>query len=71
MTKIIVKTLLTGTSPVIEIFEIRVEDEKSEWRETFGTKELLVAFVKGVKAGAAISRDFNVKVVDEGGNEIF
>lgn len=63
--KIIVKTILTRTSPVIEIFEARVEDEKSEWRETFGSKELLAAFVKGVRAGAALCGQPYLTVADE------
>ena len=64
MIKIIVKTLLTGTSPEIEIYEVRVEDEKSEWPETFGSKEALTAFIHGVKAGASMCRNYQVSVVD-------
>jgi|GEM_PF-4833230 len=48
-----VKRLEISTDPPIEIFEVSISDQKSEWRETIPTEETLRWFLRGIQAGAS------------------
>jgi len=49
-----VKPLRVGT-PQIMVYEVELEDETGCWSETFGTRDLLNAFLKGVQAASSMS----------------
>lgn len=48
--------------PRLSVFKVSVGTDKTVWNEVFASKEMLDTFVRGVKAGAAASGEFNVKV---------
>ena len=53
--KINIKPIETETDPSIKIYQVTIEREPdcgspSVWQETFGSKELTEAFLKGVKS---------------------
>lgn len=48
--------------PRLEVFAVSVETKAFGWRESFGSREQVDAFIRGVKAGAAAFGEFNVRV---------
>jgi hypothetical protein len=44
-----------GTEPEITVYKVALEDENSLWEESFASKEVLKAFLKGVKAALSFT----------------
>jgi len=52
--KVRIRCYHLALDPPIEVFNVEVSDEQGLWKESLGSKELLEAFVKGIKAGASL-----------------
>lgn len=62
---VVVEGLHVNSRISFTVYEISVETEKTEWRETFGSIEHVRAFIRGVRAGAAAANGtFHVEIVD-------
>lgn len=49
-----VQPLTVGDDPEIEIYHVELSHEGGMWTETFGSKELLDAFLKGLRAASGM-----------------
>lgn len=47
-----IKARMTRDDPPLAVYTVIIEDEKGEWPETYGSEELLRAYLKGVVAAA-------------------
>ncbi len=43
------------TSPMVDVFNVVIQDEAGTWGETFGSEVELKAFLRGVQAGLTFS----------------
>lgn len=55
--KITIKSIEVGQDPSITIYEVELQSESGIWRETYGTRELVEAFLRGVKAAYGINQE--------------
>lgn len=60
----VVPLVVPDASPPLSAWQVSVETERTEWRETFGSRDALEAFVRGVRAGAAALGCFDVVVAE-------
>ncbi|MBI3957033.1 MAG: hypothetical protein HY340_03515 [Candidatus Kerfeldbacteria bacterium] len=51
---VMVTTLEVGDDPPITIYHVALENKTGIWSETFGCREQLAAFIRGIKATAAM-----------------
>jgi len=63
--KIEILTTKVPLDPPITIYEVVVTNETGEWREAFGSRELVDAFLRGVRAEAATLGDLSVDTLVE------
>lgn len=49
-----IRSLTVGDDPSIEIYHVELSHETGRWTETFGSKEQLDAFMKGLRASAGM-----------------
>lgn len=49
-----VRRLAAGDDPAIEIYHVELSRESAVWTETFGSKEQLGCFLKGLRAAAGM-----------------
>lgn len=49
-----VRPLTVGDDPSIEIYHVELSHETGIWTETFGSKEQLEAFLKGLRAASGM-----------------
>lgn len=61
MVKIDLKPVEVDSDPPITVYEVVISDGKSEWRETFGSGELIKAFLFGVKAAFSFT-EYRVEI---------
>lgn len=54
--------IVPDASPPLAAWQVSVETAKTEWRETFGSRDALDAFIRGVRVGAAMRGCFDVEV---------
>jgi hypothetical protein len=62
--KILVKVsplVVPDASPPLRAWQVIVETEKGEWHESFASEAELLAFERGVRAGAAALGCFDVE----------
>ena len=52
--RISVTPLQVMTDPVTLVFQVSIDNKASVWKETFGSRPQLDAFLRGVLAGAAM-----------------
>ena len=66
--RVIITTLkVTPSSGVFcNCYAVHVDTVTATWDETYGTKDLLNAFVRGVRAGAAMHGDHSIEVTMDG-----
>ena len=50
--------------PSLHIYLVLIEDESGVWQETFGTKELLQAFLRGFRAGSYVVAGIHMEEVE-------
>ena len=48
--------------PHCDIWRIVVQTDKAEWREAYGSKEIVDAFLRGVAAGASMYKNYDVNI---------
>ena len=62
--KIEIKPIRVESDPSIVVYEtiIRDEERQTAWHETLGSKELLEAFLKGVKAAFSFTEIGSVEI---------
>ena len=53
--------LKTDTEPLITLFHVSIETVTGAWLETFPTREILDAFIKGVRAAGMMIGKVHVK----------
>lgn len=59
-----VKPLTVGDDPSIEIYHVELSHKDGIWTETFGSKEQLNAFMRGLEAASGMV-GFTLQVADE------
>lgn len=64
ITIVVTPLVVPDASPPLAAWQVSVETEKTEWRETFGSRDSLDAFIRGVRAGAAARGCFDIEVVE-------
>ncbi len=52
--KIEIEFLEVPTDPPVKIYHVEIHDDTGSWNETFGSLELLNAFLRGLSAGASM-----------------
>ena len=52
--------------PDCEVSTIRVYTQEGQWQETYGCDEQMMAFIRGVKAGASMNKNYRLKLVKDG-----
>lgn len=52
--KITITPVETKTDPPITVFSVVIEDKEGVWSDTFGSQELLRAYLRGIEAGGAM-----------------
>ena len=60
----VVPLVVPDASPPLAAWQLSVETARTEWRETFGSRDLVEAFIRGVRAGAAARGCFDVEVTE-------
>lgn len=60
----VVPLVVPDASPPLAAWQLSVETARTEWKETFGSRDLVDAFIRGVRAGAAARGCFDVEVVE-------
>jgi len=49
-----VRKLMAGDDPEIPIYHVELSNDSGMWTETWGSEELLRAFLRGVQAGCSM-----------------
>jgi len=57
-----IKPVKVGNDPSITIFHVTIRSERGIWTESWGSRELLEAFLQGVKAALSFTEVGHIEI---------